>query len=328
MSDTQRYSRQTRLPDIGEDGQQRLGAARVLVVGVGGLGLPAAAYLAGAGVGHITLVDHDVVELHNLHRQVFYREEDIGAAKVAAAARHLRGLNSAISITACRERLRDANVATLVAEHDLVLDTADNFTVTYLLSDSCLAAGKQLVYAALLGQRGQLGVFCGTAPSYRAVFPEVPAAAGNCESNGVLGTAVGALGAMQAQEAIKLLVASRSALTGKLLTVDFWHNRFATLDFQGAAEPGACTRIPLLASVDLRSTDQLVDVRSDPERATDAVEGALHLPGYLGDPAYRELLPQAGRLVFFCASGVRAQVAARRCAELHPGAEVAVLLRD
>ncbi|WP_116369093.1 HesA/MoeB/ThiF family protein [Parahaliea mediterranea] len=327
MSGESRYSRQLRLEEVGEQGQRRLGQARVLVVGLGGLGLPAAAYLAGAGIGHITLLDADVVALHNLHRQVFYRESDVGTPKVVAAARHLRALNTDITVTAQQEPLRDANAAALVAAHDVVVDAADSFAVTYLASDACLAGHTYLVSAAIVGNRGHLGVFCRDAPSYRALFPAVPAAAPDCSSHGVLGTAVGALGLMQAQEVIKLLLAPESALVGRLLTVDFWHQRYATLDFGQAEEPAAPLRIATLLPAELRPGDQLVDVRSADEMTAAPIAGALHLPDWENANALQALPTAPGRLVFVCASGRRARAAAQRLAAVRGGAAVAVLLR-
>ncbi len=325
MSDD-RYSRQSRLAEIGAAGQARIRAARVLVVGAGGLGLPAAAYLAGAGVGRITLVDHDQVELHNLQRQVFYRECDVGEPKVAAAAAHLRALNSEVAVVARPERLRDANAAVLVAEHDVVLDAADNFSTTYLLSDTCHELGVYLVSAAMLGNSGHLGVFCRDAPSYRALFPHAPEGAGNCARTGVLGSAVGALGVMQAQEALKLLVSPEHALVGKLLTADFWHNRFSTLDFSAAAEPAGAVRIPLLAAQELREGDLLVDVRSAAEVAAAPVEGALHLPAGESADDFAAIPASPGRTVFFCVSGLRAEQAARRFSQSRAGADAAVVV--
>ena len=330
-----RYQRQMTLPEVGPEGQQKLLSGSILVVGLGGLGLPAANYLAGAGVGRLTLVDGDVVNLHNLHRQVFFRQDDVGKAKADVAARHLRGLNGDITIHTLEARATSTNVAELVADSDVVLDAADNFATTYLLSDECKRQGKYLVSASLLGTRGYLGVFCGpenttapAAPSYRALFPTVPSDTTDCNSAGVLGTAVGTLGLMQAQEAIKLMVAPKQALVGKLLSADFWHNRFSTVDFRNAAEPTSVTAIRTLGKGDLQPDDKLVDVRSEQEALRDPVAGSLVLPCADDGYDFSRLPRHGGRTVFFCVSGNRASAAARQFAAHMNSTEAWVWLRE
>lgn len=312
-----RYDRQLALPQIGPEGQRRLAASRVLVVGVGGLGLPAAAWLAGAGVGQITLVDHDRVELSNLHRQVLFTEADLGSPKVVACARHLRALNPEVRVVERPERLAPGNVRALVAAHDLVLDCADNFAATYLLSDHCRALGRPLVAASIAGSHGHLGVFCGGAPSFRALFPLPPADAPDCAGAGVLGPAVGALGLLMAQEAIKLAVDPAASLAGRLLVVDLWHTRTSLLDFRAAPEPEPAETVAILGTPELTPEDVLVDVRSPPERAADPVPGAV-----IAAPR------QAARAVFFCATGRRALAAAVRALAETPGRPVGVWLRQ
>ncbi len=183
-----RYDRQVALPEIGPAGQERLKRASVLIVGAGGLGCPALQYLAAAGVGRLIIIDPDRVEESNLHRQPLYRMSDLGALKVEAAYAALRSLNPEVNVSARAERLTPANVEACLTSADLAVDAADNFAVTYILSDACLAAGKYLISASALGWSGYVGVFCGTAPSYRAVFPELPGRAGSCAENGVLGS--------------------------------------------------------------------------------------------------------------------------------------------
>src|SRR6516165_5708739 len=164
-----RYARQEILPEVGADGQARLAAASVLVVGAGGLGCAVLQYLTAAGVGRLIIVDHDRVEESNLHRQPLYRMSDVGQPKVQAARGALAALNPATGIEALCERLSSLNAAPLVERASVVIDAADSFAVTYLLSDTCQRTGKPLVSASVLGLSGYVGVFCGGAPSYRAV---------------------------------------------------------------------------------------------------------------------------------------------------------------
>ncbi|HVH82961.1 MAG TPA: ThiF family adenylyltransferase, partial [Steroidobacteraceae bacterium] len=178
------------MPEVGAGGQARLAAARVAVVGAGGLGCAVLEYLTAAGVGHLTIVDHDSVEESNLHRQPLYRMSDLGSRKVEAARAALGALNPEVRIEALAERVTPANAPLLAAAADIVVDAADSFAATYVLSDSCVRAGKPLVSASVLGLSGYVGAFCGGAPSYRAVFPELPRQAGSCAESGVLGTAV------------------------------------------------------------------------------------------------------------------------------------------
>jgi len=177
---SERYARQMVLPEVGAAGQARLAAASVVVVGAGGLGCPVLQYLAGAGVGRLVIVDHDRVEETNLHRQPLYTMADIGKLKAEAAAAALRRFNPGIAIDTVAERLTPQNATVLVAGADLVVDAADSFAVTYVLSDACLAVGKPMISASVIGLTGYVGAFCGGGPSYRAVFPDVAVEGGTC----------------------------------------------------------------------------------------------------------------------------------------------------
>ena len=223
----QRYSRQMILDQVGEAGQARLEQSRVLVVGAGGLGCPASLYLAAAGVGTLTLADADRVELSNLHRQVLHGTASLGEPKVQSARARLRALNPEISVRALESRVTEANVEGLVAEHELIIDGADNLATRYLLNAACVAAGKPLVYAAVERFDAQVSVFWPAAPDgpwpcYRCLFPypPPPEAAPNCAEAGVLGVVPGIVGMMQANEALKLLLQIGKPLTGRLLCFD------------------------------------------------------------------------------------------------------------
>ena len=230
---TERYSRHLRLPEVGLHGQKKLEAARVLLVGAGGLGSPAAFYLAAAGVGTLRLADDDVVDRSNLQRQILHSDARIGVAKVESAAITLSALNPRTSIESVAERVTSGNVERLLDGVDVVIDGADNFPARYLLNDACVKLGKPLVYGAVHRFEGQVSVFDagrqrGVAPCYRCLFPEPPpaAAAPNCAEAGVLGVLPGVIGLLQATETIKLVLGVGEPLTGRLVHFDALAMRF------------------------------------------------------------------------------------------------------
>jgi len=229
----ERYSRHLRLPDVGLDGQRRLEAARVLLVGAGGLGSPAAYYLAAAGVGSLRIADDDVVDRSNLQRQILHTDARIGMSKVESAALALSALNPRARVEALRERITSANVERMLEAVDVVVDGADNFPARYLLNDACVKLGIPLVYGAVHRFDGQVSVFDagrrrGEAPCYRCLFPEPPPpeAAPNCAEAGVLGVLPGVVGLLQAAEAIKLVLGIGEPLRGRLLQFDALSMRF------------------------------------------------------------------------------------------------------
>ena len=232
----ERYSRHLLLPEVGEAGQLKLQASRVLVIGAGGLGSPSAFYLAAAGVGHLRIADDDVVDRSNLQRQILHTDARIGVAKVASAQTALSALNPRTHIEAVAERVTSANIERLLDGVDLVLDGADNFPVRYLLNDACVKLGIPLVYGAVQRFEGQVSVFDagrhrGQAPCYRCLFPEPPAPefAPNCSEAGVLGVLPGVIGLLQATEAVKLLLGIGEPLRGRLLHFDALAMRFREL---------------------------------------------------------------------------------------------------
>ncbi len=229
----ERYSRHMLLPEIGLEGQQRLQASRVLLLGAGGLGSPAAWYLAAAGVGTLRIADPDVVDRSNLHRQILHTEASIGTPKVQSASERLTALNPRTRIDAVQELVTSDNVERLLADVDVVIDGADNFAIRYLLNDACVKLGKPLVYGAVHRFEGQVSVFDagrhrGTHPCYRCLFPEPPPpeAAPNCSEAGVLGILPGVVGLLEATEAIKLLLGLGEPLRGRLLHFDAMGMRF------------------------------------------------------------------------------------------------------
>jgi molybdopterin/thiamine biosynthesis adenylyltransferase len=217
--EVERYARHLVLREIGGPGQQKLKAARVLLVGVGGLGAPAALYLAAAGVGRLGLLDPDEVSLSNLQRQVLYGVDDIGRGKALSAGLRLSQLNPEIELEPIPERLTEANARALIAPWDLVLDGTDDFGARFAVNAACVAEGKPLVSGAIGRWSGQVGVFPGR-PCYQCLVPEIPPDAETCSAVGVVGALAGVIGAMMALEANKLITGAGEPLTGRLLIYD------------------------------------------------------------------------------------------------------------
>jgi molybdopterin/thiamine biosynthesis adenylyltransferase/rhodanese-related sulfurtransferase len=224
-----RYARQTQLPELGVEGQTRLGAARVLMIGAGGLASPAALYLAAAGVGRIGLVDFDLVDETNLHRQVLYATSDVGHPKLTVAAARLRALNPHVEVDCYDQHFNAENGRALVDAYDLVIDGTDNFPTRYLINDACVMAGKPNVYGSISRFEGQASVFAAEGgPCYRCLHPEPPPAGliPNCAEGGVLGVLPGIIGTLQATEAIKIITGMGEPLVGRLLLYDALKLRF------------------------------------------------------------------------------------------------------
>jgi len=233
---SERYARQIRLPDVGLEGQQRLERSQVLIVGAGGLGSPAALYLAAAGIGGLRLVDADVVDRSNLQRQILHADARIGWPKVDSAAAAIAALNPRTRIEAIDERIDADNVERLLDGIDVVLDGSDNFPTRYLLNDACVRLAKPLVYGAVQRFEGQVSVFDagrrrGQAPCYRCVYPQPPppGAVPGCSEAGVLGVLPGVIGMLQANEAVKLVLGLGESLVGRLLQFDALSMRFHEL---------------------------------------------------------------------------------------------------
>ena len=218
----ERYHRQILLPEIGEEGQVKLKKARVLVVGVGGLGCPISLYLCEAGIGYLGLIDDDNVSISNLHRQVLYDESDIGRPKVYCAVRHLQAKNSNIHIKGYPFHLDKENAETLIAKYDIVVDGCDNHATRYLISDVCHQLQKPYVYAAIGAFQGQVGVLCyeEQASTYRTLFPDEEAMCNMKAEIGVIGTTPAVIGSLVANEVIKLIMGYGDALKNKLFCID------------------------------------------------------------------------------------------------------------
>jgi molybdopterin/thiamine biosynthesis adenylyltransferase len=209
IQDFLRYNRQMMLPEIGDLGQEKLKKARVLVIGAGGLGCPILQYIATAGVGTIGIIDFDTIELHNLHRQILYTEEQVGQSKAITAKSVLETLNPLIQIIALEQKLTIENAAQIIMNFDVIIDGCDNFETRYLVNDTCVALGKSLIYGSILKFEGQMAIFnYNGSKNLRDLFPEPPNPKDvpNCNLNGVLGTLPGIIGTMMAHETLKLIM--------------------------------------------------------------------------------------------------------------------------
>jgi molybdopterin/thiamine biosynthesis adenylyltransferase/rhodanese-related sulfurtransferase len=335
-----RYSRHFLLPEIGQAGQEKLRAARVLVIGAGGLGSPLALYLAAAGVGRLTVVDFDVVDVSNLQRQVLYSTEQVGTPKADAAAERLRALNPAIEVVPVREKLTAANALGLFGAHDVIADGADNFATRYLSNDAAVLARRPLVSASILGFEGQLSVFAHSGgPCFRCLYPEPPPAGAvpSCAENGVLGVLPGVMGLLQATEVLKLLLGIGEPLVGKLLYYDALRMDFQRMQIARNAACAVCgdhpsitglvdaveaceAPVPELDAHELKELLernvglQLLDVRDANELAICRIDGAKHIPLAELDRRFGEL-DKDRPVAAFCKMGGRSARAVRLLTE-------------
>ncbi len=300
-----RYARQELI--LGVKAQASLAKAHVLVVGAGGLGSPVLQYLVGAGVGEITVMDHDTVEESNLHRQPLYNMGDVGRPKALAACEHLSAANPQPRLHPHLCKLTPSTAIAAIAHVDLVIDAADSFAVSYILSDMCFAANTPLISASVLGTSGYVGAFCGTAPSLRAVFPDLPESAGSCARNGVLGPVVGMIGTTQAQMALSVLTRQSPTPLGQLVTMDAQTFTFGGFSFVDAAEPDQA--ICFVDTATLTDQDQLIDLRGTEESPVAFHPTALRIaPSDIASSC----LDQNRRVVLACQTGLRAWQAGHR----------------
>ena len=244
-----RYSRHFLLPEVGEAGQARLLDARVLMVGVGGLGSPSAYYLAAAGVGALGIVDHDVVDLSNLQRQILHSNDRIGEPKTESARQTLQGLNPDVRVVPYAERLSSDNIMEIIADYDIVVDGCDNFPTRYLVNDACVMTGKPNVHGSIFQFEGQVSVFHpGNGPCYRCLYPEPPppGMAPSCAEAGVLGVLPGLIGTIQAVETIKLILGKGDSLAGRLLHFNTLTMEVSTLRLRQDPECPMCGEKPTI----------------------------------------------------------------------------------
>jgi adenylyltransferase/sulfurtransferase len=339
-----RYARHLQLPQVGVEGQTKLKNAHVLIIGAGGLGSPVAFYLAAAGIGHITMVDGDTVDLTNLQRQILFQEQHIGLSKAAIAREQLLALNASIEITAFEEHLSTSNARTLIQAADLVLDCTDNFATRYLINDHCVALEKPWLFASIYQFSGQCALFVPGGACFRCLFPESPQGIADCNTAGVLGVLPGLLGTIQATEAIKYLCGMESALANVLLMVETSDMSFNKIQLAKAPHCAVCspdnkkqglenftddyqwqcevsdieaTQLEIPPSVFFKTQDDenilLLDVRTSAERGGYHI-GGQHIPL---DQLENKLdsLSKNKKIICYCQSGIRSLEAARRLSQ-------------
>jgi molybdopterin/thiamine biosynthesis adenylyltransferase len=249
----QRYSRHLILAEIGEKGQETLFNSRVLIIGAGGLGSPVGYYLAAAGVGHLTIVDNDVVDLSNLQRQIAHSTKTVGVPKVESAKATFEALNPDAKVTAIRQRVNAGNILELVYGHDVVLDCCDNFPTRFLINDACVLAGKRLVSGAILRFEGQLTtIIPHEGHCYRCIFEDLPPAdiMPSLQTAGLVGALPGVIGSLQALETLKLLLGKGDLLKERLLVFNGLKARFRELEIRRNPDCPVCGRSPRITSLE------------------------------------------------------------------------------
>ena len=351
----ERYARHVLLPQVGKSGQERLSAARVLVVGAGGLGSPALMYLAAAGVGTLGVVDADVVETSNLQRQVIHSSDDVGRLKTESAVEAVARVNPSVTVVRHDLRLDSSNAMEVLRDYDVILDGTDNFPTRYLVNDACVLLGKPHVWGSIYRFDGQVSVWWAEhGPCYRCVFPDPPppGAVPSCAEGGVLGVLCAAIGSVQATETVKLLLGVGEPLVGRLLVHDALAMTWDSLtvrkdpdcpvcgesptvtelvDYEefcgvpGSARASGASEIPevsapeLAASLASDAPPLLVDVRGPDERAIASIPGAvaIHLDDFRDGTAFGhdELAARGRRIVMMCKVGTRSAEAARLAQE-------------
>ncbi len=331
-----RYSRHLIIPEVGIEGQEKLKAASVLLVGMGGLGSPAALYLAAAGVGRLGLVDFDTVDDTNLQRQVIHGTPDVGRAKLDSAREKIAAINPHVRVDSHDVRLHSANALAILRDYDLVVDGTDNFPTRYLVNDACVLLGKPNVYGSVFRFEGQASVFdAARGPCYRCLFPEPPppGSVPSCAEAGVLGILPGIIGTIQTNEALKLILGIGQPLIGRLVLFDALATRFREVRFGKDPRCPACGDHPTLGglidydafcssgAVEVPEITPrelagrlgactLLDVREPFELEIARLPGARHIP--LGELADRVgELDRGLDIVVFCRSGVRSATAVR-----------------
>ena len=328
MHTTNRYIRQQQIPGFGMEAQQKLTEAKVLVVGAGGLGVPALQYLCGMGIGAIGIVDGDTVSITNLHRQVLYNESDVDKKKCIVAAEKLQQLNSSITINIYDEMLTTVNAIGIISLYDLVIDATDNFTARYLVNDACVIMGKPFVYAAIQGWEAQLSVFnYQDGPTYRCLYPKQPSAneIPDCNTAGVLGVLPGIVGCQQALEAVKIITGVGKVLNGYLKIFDFENDSEYKIKLtanpankqikalRNDAMASCAAMITELSPLELSTWYKeekeflLVDVREASEFNGGHLKNALNIPSSsLSHKIFNPNVP----VVLYCKTGKRSLLAA------------------
>lgn len=338
-----RYGRHLIMPEVGVEGQEKINAAKILMIGAGGLGSPSALYLAASGVGEITIIDPDVVDVSNLQRQIIHDTSSIDTPKVESAKKRINEINPHVKVNAIQDRLSNDNVRELVRDHDMVVDGTDNFQTRYMVNDACVFEGKLNVYGSIFRFDGQATVFCDPeGPCYRCLYPEAPppGMVPSCAEGGVLGILPGIVGIVQATEAIKLIIGKGKPLIGRLMLYDALEMKFRELkirkdpscpvcgpnrtitelqdydyfcgygseEAEEGGEPSGpleqVTAKQLKEMLDSGKRVTLLDVREPQEWDITALPGAVKIP--LGSiPERVNELDTADNIVVYCHHGMR-----------------------
>lgn len=319
-----RYARHIALKDIGHEGQEKLQQAKVLCVGAGGLGSPAALYLAAAGVGTLGIIDFDTVDVSNLQRQVLFSTDDVGKNKAVSAKTHLEALNPLINVISHSEKLQRDNVLDIIAQYELVVDGSDNYPTRYLVNDASHQLGRPVVSASIFQFSGQLSVFnYQSGPCYRCLYPAPPPdnIIPNCSENGVFGAVTGTLGALQAAEVIKMICGVGEPLSGKVLVLDLLDMHMSRYSFSHSPdcimcreqrpfdelpfyENTSCNAVPQIAPELLaKFSGTLIDIREPDEIEEHAIPGSVAIP--MADMSVEILKQYPGPYLLHCRSGAR-----------------------
>jgi len=320
----ERYNRQIILSEVGVEGQKKLNQSKVLIIGAGGLGSPVLQYLNACGIGTIGIIDHDIVSLSNLQRQVLFTESEIGQLKVDVARKRLLEQNSSTDINTYSEKLTSANAIEIIKNYDLIVDCCDNFQTRYILNDACVILKKKWVFGSIFKFEGQVSLFDGeNGPTYRCLYPDLPTDSPNCNVIGVVGVLPGIIGALQANEVIKSILNIGNSLNGKLLVLDALTLEQKIIKFKSIPSnlkissvndninlPKLCSSNPEEISVqDLKKLInskldfQLIDVREQFEYETKNL-GGINIPTSELSEKF-EQIDTSKKVVIICQSGVR-----------------------
>lgn len=325
MNTTARYNRQIILPEIGEEGQDKLSKAKVLVIGAGGLGASILPYLAAAGIGEIGIVDDDVIEISNLHRQVIYKSSAVGKYKAEEAKLMIAELNPLVKVNAVTEKLSGKNAISLFENYDIIVDATDNIAVKYLINDACLITNKPMVYGSIFRFQGQVSVFnYQSGPTYRCLYPDENTQSASCEDAGVIGITVGIIGMLQANEVIKMILEIGEVLNGKILVYNILNNDQQKYDFDKSdvqlmnkeifdkkyKEENQIEEVNFDSVLDEINNDEVLflDVRNSDESPKINLKNQIQIP-LMNLENQIEKLDKKQIIYIFCQSGIRSKIA-------------------
>lgn len=326
MDTSKRYDRQITLTEIGEEGQHKLLKSKVLIIGAGGLGAAILPYLAAAGVGEIGIVDEDVIEISNLHRQVIYKSSAVGKSKAEQAKLMISELNPLVKVKSYAEKLSVKNALTLFEKYDIIVDATDSILIKYLINDACLIANKPMVYGSVFRFQGQVSVFnYQNGPTYRCLYPDENSNAANCEDAGVIGVSVGIIGMFQANEVLKMILGIGKVLSGKVLVYNILNNEQQKYDFEKSNTQSISKEtfeekynnaenqieeVSFESVLDEINNDEILflDVRNSDESPKISLKNQIQIP-LMNLEKELEKLDKNQIIYIFCQSGIRSKIA-------------------